>query len=99
MQLAGQGVLGTITDPRDAALHRASGGGEGAVSTPMPGLVVRVPAVVGQAVHKGQVLVVVEAMKMENEYTSPIDGVVAAVHAQAGQAVEAGALLITVEPA
>ena len=55
---------------------------------------------VGDSVHKGQALIVVEAMKMENELKAPMDGVVVAVHVQDGQAVDSGTLLIEVsEPA
>jgi len=99
VQLAGQGLVGTVTDARDKALSKGSGAQEGVVATPMPGLVVRVPVVEGQDVHTGQVLVVVEAMKMENEYKSPFDGRIAKVHVPAGVAVEAGTVLVTVEPA
>jgi biotin carboxyl carrier protein len=92
-------LVGTVTDARDKALSKGSGAQEGVVATPMPGLVVRVPVVEGQDVHTGQVLVVVEAMKMENEYKSPFDGRIAKVHVPAGVAVEAGTVLVTVEPA
>jgi biotin carboxyl carrier protein len=99
VQLSGQGLIGSVVDPRDKALAAAAGGGEGVVSTPMPGLVVRIPVAVGQEVAEGQVLVVVEAMKMENEYKSPVAGSVATIHVAAGDSVDAGAVLITVEPA
>jgi biotin carboxyl carrier protein len=99
VQLSGQGLIGSIVDPRDKALAAAIGGGEGVVSTPMPGLVVRIPVEAGQEVVEGQVLVVVEAMKMENEYKSPVAGTVTTVHVASGDSVDAGAVLITVEPA
>jgi pyruvate carboxylase subunit B len=67
----------------------------GAVVAPMPGLVVRIQVVEGQQVEAGAGLVVVEAMKMENELRAPGRGVVATVHVQVGQAVERGALLVT----
>ena len=95
-QLAdGTGITGTVVDPRDAALAALSGGGEGAVATPMPGAIVRVLVAEGDQVEEGQVLVVVEAMKMENEFKAPMAGVVAAVHVSAGTSVDAGALLVT----
>jgi biotin carboxyl carrier protein len=62
----------------------------------MPGKVVRVLVKQGEQVQEGQGLVVVEAMKMENELKSPKVGVVAELHAQEGQAVEAGAKLAVV---
>jgi biotin carboxyl carrier protein len=64
----------------------------------MPGSIVRVLVTKGQAVTKGQILVVVEAMKMENEFRSPIDGVVAELPSEAGRTVDANALLARVEP-
>jgi pyruvate carboxylase subunit B len=62
----------------------------------MPGLIVRVTVVPGDRVEGGQGVVVMEAMKMENELRAPGSGaaVVRAVHAQPGQAVEKGALLV-----
>jgi biotin carboxyl carrier protein len=60
----------------------------------MPGLVVKVLAEPGQAVAAGAGLVVLEAMKMENELKAPASGVVGAVLARAGEAVEKGQALI-----
>lgn len=67
----------------------------GLVRAPMPGLVVRVDVTVGQTVAAGAALVVVEAMKMENELRAPRDGVVEQVHVSAGERVEKGAPLVT----
>jgi len=64
---------------------------------PMPGRIVRVLVEAGQAVEAGQGLVVMEAMKMENELRAPRAGRVAEVHARERQAVETGALLVVVE--
>ena len=61
----------------------------------MPGLVVRVLVVAGQQVEAGEGLVVVEAMKMENELRAARAGVVAKVHVDVGQVVEKGAPLVT----
>jgi pyruvate carboxylase subunit B len=69
-------------------------GTPGAVRAPMPGLVVRVVAVAGQAVAAGQGLVVLEAMKMENEIRAPVAGRVTSVRVAEGQAVEKGEVLI-----
>ena len=66
------------------------------VKAPMPGRVVRVLVSVGDRVTAGQGLVVVEAMKMENELRAPRDGVVAEIGAVPGTAVEAGAVLVVV---
>jgi biotin carboxyl carrier protein len=85
---------GEVVDPRARALQGADAHGRGQVTTQMPGAVVRVLVREGQIVIKGDVLVVVEAMKMENEFRAPLDGVVERVAVSAGQPVEAGALLI-----
>ena len=61
----------------------------------MPGKVVAVKASVGQAVKKGEVVLVLEAMKMENEVVAPEDGTVASIDVAAGDSVEAGAVLAT----
>ena len=61
---------------------------------PMPGLVLRVDATEGSEVEEGQTLLVLEAMKMENNLKSPASGQVAEVFVQAGQAVEKGAPLL-----
>ena len=67
------------------------------IVAPMPGRVVRVLAAAGDRVRARQPLVVVEAMKMENELRAPGDGVLVSVSAQAGQSVEAGALLAIID--
>jgi biotin carboxyl carrier protein len=67
------------------------------VSVPMPGKVTAVLVSEGDAVEKGQGLVIVEAMKMENEVRSPIAGVVKEIKVKAGETVEGGAVLVVVE--
>jgi len=73
--------------------------GGGAVHAPMPGLVLRILVEPGQSVSPGDGLVVLEAMKMENELKAPKAGTVAAVHATEGDAVNKGALLVSLEAA
>lgn len=68
--------------------------GGGTVVAPMPGMVVLVEVAVGQSVEAGAGLVILEAMKMENEIRARAPGVVRAVHVQPGQAVEKGAPLL-----
>ena len=64
------------------------------VCAPMPGTVMSVKVSNGQAVKKGDVLVVLEAMKMENEIFAPCDGTVASVAVSSGDAVESGKVLV-----
>jgi biotin carboxyl carrier protein len=81
--------------PHDDGGH--AGGGPQRVVAPMPGKVIRVLVQVGDAVRSRQGLLVVEAMKMENELRAGRDGVVAEIHAREGQSVDAGALLIVIQ--
>jgi biotin carboxyl carrier protein len=78
---------------------RGVASGPQAIASPMPGRVVKVAVVAGDAVAAGQTVVVVEAMKMANELRSPIAGVVSLVHAEVGAAVEGGRPLVVVTPA
>ena len=68
----------------------------GTVNSPMPGTVLRVFANVGDAVKKGDAVLVLEAMKMENEITAPADGKLSALYVAAGDAVPGGAPLFAV---
>jgi biotin carboxyl carrier protein len=71
--------------------------GAAVLKAPMPGLVVRVPVEPGQSVAAGAGVVVLEAMKMENELKAPAPATVKAVHVKPGQAVEKGAVLVEFE--
>ena len=82
---------------RDLSAAAAGPAGPAPVRAPMPGLIVRVNVEPGDRVQAGQGLVVMEAMKMENELRTTAAGTVKAVHARAGSAVEKGALLIELE--
>ena len=64
------------------------------VKAPMPGVVLKVQVQQGQAVKAGQILVILEAMKMENEIVAPKDGTVAQIVAAKGASVESGAPLV-----
>jgi biotin carboxyl carrier protein len=72
--------------------------GAGAVQAIMPGSIVRVLVAQGDEVVVGDVLLVLEAMKMENELQAPISGVVKAIYVEPGQAVEMNAVLAEIEP-
>ncbi len=82
-----------VEDEREKRLRAAAGGGvaEGGefhLKAPMPGLVVAIPVEEGQEVKKGQVLVILESMKMQNELKAPRDGVVERIKVRAGESVE-----------
>jgi len=97
LQMNGAHVAVSVVDPRDAMFDLADASEQGDVVTQMPGVVVRVGVAAGSAVRKGDVLLVVEAMKMENEFRAPMDGVVRDVFVVPGQAVQSGARLVHVE--
>ena len=90
-----KGGLGRRT--RDGDAHGGRGAGPQRVIAPMPGKVVRVLVKPGDEVKARQPLVVVEAMKMENELRAARDGRVREVGVNEGQSVEAGATLVTVD--
>jgi pyruvate carboxylase subunit B len=73
----------------------ASGAGQ-VVAAPMPGLILRIEAKAGQAVKKNQLVLVMEAMKMENEIYAPCDGTIASIAVSQGQQVAAGDTLLTI---
>ena len=73
-------------------------GGAGTVKALMPGRIVRVTATKGESVHKGAGLLVLEAMKMENEIQAPADGVVEEIFVEPGQTVDSGADLVRIAP-
>lgn len=80
--------------PAPKAAPKAAPQGE-SVNAPMPGTILSVPVKAGQSVKAGDVLVVLEAMKMENEIKAGRDAVVAAVAVNKGESVDTGALLVT----
>lgn len=88
-------------DERTRAIREMTGGAdaetEKVVVAPMPGLVLKVEVEVGQAVKAGQGVIIVEAMKMENELKAPADGVVAKILVQERQTVDKGATLLVLE--
>ena len=83
---------------RDLSAKSEKASGPAPLKAPMPGLVVRIAVAVGDTVAAGQALVVVEAMKMENELRAAAPGVVTAIRAVQGTAVEKGAVLIELGP-
>ncbi len=74
-----------------------SGGTEGELVSQMPGVVVKIPVQEGNPVKKGEPLIVIEAMKMENEIISGQDGTVKSIYVKEGQAIEQGIVLMEME--
>lgn len=83
---------------RDLSATSEAASGPAPLKAPMPGLVVRVAVAVGDEVTAGQALVVVEAMKMENELRTAAAGIVTAIRIAEGVAVEKGAILVELGP-
>ena len=100
-QVEGQVYAVSLSDPKRLRGAQASGAhsAEGAaeIVAPMPGKIVRVLVAQGAQVEAGEGLVVVEAMKMQNEMKSPKAGTVASLHAEVGATVNAGDVLVIVE--
>jgi biotin carboxyl carrier protein len=91
----------TVEDEREKRLRSAAGGGvaetgEFHLRAPMPGLVVAIPVEEGQPVKKGQVLLILESMKMQNELKSPRDGTIGRVRVKPGETVEQKQTLLSV---
>jgi glutaconyl-CoA/methylmalonyl-CoA decarboxylase subunit gamma len=80
--------------PAAPAPAAAAAGAAGLVRSPMPGTLLSYKVAQGQAVKRGQVLLILEAMKMENEIVAPVDGVVAALKAAEGASVSTGDVLV-----
>ncbi len=100
VQVAGMAVPVVLDGRRRCGRQddgRSTGSGPERLAAPMPGKVVRVPVAVGDSVRARQPVVVVEAMKMENELRASRDGIVAEIHVREGMSVEAGALLIVIQ--
>ena len=104
VEVGGRAHRVSALDERRRAIRSVAGAGAAArgpleVAAPMPGLIVGVEVEEGDEVERGAGLVVIEAMKMENEIRADADGRVASVRVAAGQAVEKGETLLVIEPA
>jgi biotin carboxyl carrier protein len=102
VRLGGRTFRAAVRSPLEKVLREvlpAAGAAGSVLAAPMPGLVVALKVAVGDAVSAGQALLVMEAMKMQNELSAEVDGVVRAVHAELGRSVEAGQPLVTLGPA
>ena len=91
-----------IPDAAPVAKKKRTGSGKkkksGTVSANIPGKVVTVEVSEGDSVTEGQVILILEAMKMQNEIQAPISGTVTVVHCEEGQAIEANIPLVVIEP-
>lgn len=88
-------VAAPAAAPAPAPAAKSAGAGSIKVASPMPGKILDVKANVGDAVKKGQVILILEAMKMESEVVAPEDGTVASIDVASGATVEAGDTLAT----
>lgn len=83
--------------PLDRLAAQGAGSAEDSVRAPMPGSIVAVQVQAGEAVAKGQTLLVMESMKMETTITAPRDGVIEAITYEKGQSFERDALLLSLK--
>ncbi len=102
VQLEGVGYDVVVEDERTrrlAGVKRAGAaeGGEAVIKSPMPGVVIDVQVSAGDSVEAGQTLVVVESMKMHNEFQAPRDGTVSAVRVETGSKVAQNTILVTLK--
>ena len=101
MLLRGRLYTVTVEDEREKRLRAAAGGGvaetgEYHLRAPMPGLVVALPIAEGQEVRRGQVILILESMKMQNELKSPRDGTIGRIRVKPGESVEQKQTLLSV---
>lgn len=103
-QVLMRGILysAQVEDEREHRLRSATGAGEGAggeyiLKAPMPGLIVKVGVAEGEEIGKGDVLVILESMKMQNELKAPRDGKVSRVHVKEGDNVEQRETMVVLE--
>ncbi len=90
-----------VQDERTRRLNQARSAvqhvdGDATILSPMPGIIVAVPAAEGDHVQKGDKIVILESMKMENELRAPCGGVISRIHVAAGASVEKGQVLAVI---
>ena len=84
--------------PKREARSRSSSARSGTISSPIPGKVVSMQLSVGDRVEEGSVLMILEAMKMQNEVQAPISGTVAELNCETGDSIEANSPLVVITP-
>lgn len=82
--------------PAPKAAPAPAAGGAGDVKAPLPGTVLSISVTEGQQVKAGQVLLIFEAMKMENEIVAPVDGTVKKIHVAKGAVLDTGMVVVTI---
>lgn len=98
IHLDGQSYHVRYEHPLDRLAAKLHGAAEDLITAPMPGSIVKLEVEAGQAVEQGQVLLVMESMKMETTITAPRAAVIAEVHLGAGQTFDRDAVLLSLEP-
>lgn len=101
VQLSGEVFEVVVEDERTRRLAGLKSGpaavtGEVLIKAPMPGVVVEIPVKQGQPVKRGDVVVILESMKMQNEFKTPRDGTVHAIRVETGDKVEQNTILVTI---
>lgn len=101
VEMHGQLYTVNVLDERALILGSRRGGdfdesGEVSIKSPMPGLVVDIPVTEGQEIEKGQTIIILESMKMQNELKAPRAGTVQRIGVEAGQSVEQNKVLVTI---
>ena len=97
LELVSENEVKSAAPAAPAAAPAAVPAGGETVTAPMPGPILDVKVAVGAAVKKGDVLMILEAMKMENEILAPCDGTVAALNVSKGTTVETGTVLCVIK--
>ncbi len=91
-----------IPDSGPVIKKKRVGGGKkkksGTVSANIPGKIITIEVAVGQDIEEGKVILILEAMKMQNEIQAPISGTVTSVNCEEGQSIEANVPLVVIEP-
>ncbi len=101
-KVEGEEFVIQVPDAAPVAKKRSAGGGKskksGKVSANIPGKVVTVEVKIGDVVAEGQVVMILEAMKMQNEIQAPVSGTVSEIHCEEGQSIEANVPLLVITP-